>query len=37
MSGIAGIWNLDGRPVDRADIERMVASMTRHEPDGAGT
>lgn len=35
MSGIAGIFNLDGRPVEHRDLQRMVASMARRGPDGA--
>lgn len=37
MSGIAGIFNLDGRPVDPTDLQRMVATMARRGPDGAKT
>lgn len=33
MSGICGIFNLDGAPVDRAVLERMAASMTFRGPD----
>lgn len=36
MSAIAGMYCLDGRPVDRADLERMVASVAHRGPDGAG-
>ncbi len=36
MSAIAGICCLDGRPVDRADLERMVAILAHRGPDGAG-
>jgi asparagine synthase (glutamine-hydrolysing) len=36
MSAIAGIYTLDGRPVERADVKRMVASLAHRGPDGAG-
>jgi asparagine synthase (glutamine-hydrolysing) len=36
MSGIVGIYYLDGRPVDRADIQRMVDILAHRGPDGAG-
>jgi len=36
MSAIHGIYCLDGRPVDRTVLERMVASATHRGPDGAG-
>ncbi len=36
MSAISGVYCLDGRPVERTDIERMVASLTHRGPDGAG-
>jgi asparagine synthase (glutamine-hydrolysing) len=35
MSGIAGIWNLDGRPVDGALLRRMTDAIARRGPDGA--
>ncbi len=34
MSGIAGIFNLDGKPAERGDIVRMLGSMRRRGPDG---
>lgn len=34
MSGIAGIVNLDGAPVDRALLERMTRFMAYRGPDG---
>ena len=37
MCGIAGIVNLDGRPVDRAVVERMTAAIAHRGPDGTGT
>ena len=36
MSGIAVIWNRDGRPVDRAMLMKMTASMAHRGPDAAG-
>ena len=37
MSAIAGIFFLDGRPVDRLVLERMVGSIAHRGPDGEGT
>jgi len=34
MSGIAGIWNLDGRPVERALLARLSATLAHRGPDG---
>jgi asparagine synthase (glutamine-hydrolysing) len=36
MSGIAGIYNLDGRPVDSAVLSGMARAMAHRGPDGAG-
>ncbi len=36
MSGIVGIYNLDGRPVDRADLTAMTMAIAHRGPDGAG-
>jgi asparagine synthase (glutamine-hydrolysing) len=36
MSGIAGIYYLDGRPVERTDVQRMVDSIAHRGPDGSG-
>jgi asparagine synthase (glutamine-hydrolysing) len=36
MSGIAGIYYLDGRPVERADVQRMLDSVAHRGPDGSG-
>ena len=36
MSGICGIVNLDGAPVDRAMLGRMTDAMACRGPDGAG-
>jgi len=36
VSGIAGVYYLDGRPVERAEVERMTASIAHRGPDGAG-
>ena len=36
MSGIAGIWNFDGRPVERDKLCRMVESLAHRGPDASG-
>jgi asparagine synthase (glutamine-hydrolysing) len=36
MCGIAGIWQLDGRPVERATIERFIGALAHRGPDGEG-
>jgi len=36
MSGIAGIYYLDGRPVETTDVVRMVDSIAHRGPDGSG-
>jgi asparagine synthase (glutamine-hydrolysing) len=36
MSGIAGIYYLDGRPVERMDVQRMVDCIAHRGPDGSG-
>lgn len=36
MSGVAGLWHLDGRPAAPADAERMVARLAHRGPDGSG-
>ncbi len=36
MCGIAGIVHLDGRPVARADLERMNRAQAHRGPDGEG-
>src|SRR5215210_5144809 len=36
MSGIAGVFYLDGRPSSRGVLERMLESMAHRGPDGAG-
>ncbi len=36
MSGIAGIYSVDGRPVDLNVLERMTDLMSARGPDGAG-
>src|SRR5687768_15318578 len=36
MCGIAGIVNLDGRPVDPAVLARMTAAIAHRGPDGEG-
>ena len=35
MSGIAGVYGLDGRPAERAELRRMVATMPHRGPDGS--
>lgn len=36
MSGIVGLWNLDGGPVDAAILARMSATLAHRGPDGEG-
>jgi asparagine synthase (glutamine-hydrolysing) len=36
MSGIAGIWNLDGRPADGAVLSRMSTTLRHRGADGEG-
>lgn len=36
MSAIAGLYRRDGRPVDRAELERMTARLAHRGPDAAG-
>lgn len=36
MSGIAGIFNFDGRPVDETRLSRMLHAMAHRGPDGRG-
>ena len=36
MSGILGIWNLDGRPVAEALLARLSATLAHRGPDGEG-
>ena len=37
MSGIVGIWNLDGAPVDRGLLEQMTRFMAFRGPDDQQT
>jgi len=37
MSGIVGIYYLDGRPVDRENLTKMVDILAHRGPDGADT
>jgi asparagine synthase (glutamine-hydrolysing) len=37
MSGLAGLWNLDGRPADRAIVGAMAAALAHRGPDHRGT
>ncbi|MBI2536919.1 MAG: asparagine synthetase B, partial [Gemmatimonadetes bacterium] len=34
MSGIVGLWNLDGRPVDPAILSAMSEALCHRGPDG---
>jgi len=34
--GIVGVYYLDGRPVERTDVERMADSIAHRGPDGSG-
>ena len=36
MCGVAGIYRPDGAPLDRADGERMIATLTHRGPDDSG-
>lgn len=36
MAGIFGIWNFDGRPVERSLLARMGAALAHRGPDEAG-
>ena len=36
MSGIAGLWRLDGRRADGAELDRMLEPLARRGPDGSG-
>lgn len=36
MSGIAGVWNLDGRPVERKVLQAMALAAAHRGPDGIG-
>ncbi|QXD16158.1 lasso peptide isopeptide bond-forming cyclase [Rhodocaloribacter litoris] len=36
MSGIAGIWHLDGKPVASDELRRMTAAIAHRGPDGTG-
>ena len=36
MSGISGIYNTDGRPVDGKALDRMVGALAHRGPDGRG-
>ncbi|MFI5208203.1 MAG: asparagine synthetase B family protein [Gemmatimonadales bacterium] len=36
MSGIVGLWNLDGGPVNPAILARMSAALAHRGPDGEG-
>jgi asparagine synthase (glutamine-hydrolysing) len=36
MSGLAGLWNLDGRPVDRAIVSSMASTIAHRGTDRCG-
>jgi len=36
MSCMAGMWNFDGRPVDREFLRRLGDSIDQYGPDGGG-
>ena len=36
MSAIVGLYNTDGKPVDRGDVSRMLDSLAHRGSDGAG-
>src|SRR4028118_115937 len=36
MSAIVGLYNLDGRSIERSAVEQMVAALAHRGPDGAG-
>lgn len=36
MCGIVGIWNTDGRPVDRAEMDIFTDTLAHRGPDGRG-
>ena len=36
MSAIVGLYNIDGKPVDRGDVNRMLDSLAHRGSDGAG-
>jgi asparagine synthase (glutamine-hydrolysing) len=36
VSAIVGIYYPDGRPIEHADLDRMVATLAHRGPDGAG-
>jgi asparagine synthase (glutamine-hydrolysing) len=36
MSGIVGVWNLDGRPLDPDVLARMSSALRHRGPDGEG-
>ena len=36
MSGILGIWNLDGRPLEPELLAKMSATLAHRGPDGEG-
>ena len=36
VSGIVGVWNLDGQPLEEAVLARMSATLVHQGPDGEG-
>lgn len=37
MSGQAGIWNFDGKPVDEAFLDKLTSAIEKYGPDGGNT
>ncbi len=37
MSGIAGLWNLNGAPVEKPLLEKIAATLAHRGPDGCGS
>ena len=36
MSGLVGLWNLDGKPVNPADVAALASTIAHRGPDGCG-
>lgn len=36
MSGILGVWNLDGRPIETSLLSRLAGTLAHRGPDGQG-
>jgi hypothetical protein len=37
MSGIVGIWNLNGSPVNKLELDHFTDALAHRGPDGMGT